>query len=94
MPNTAGGLGGAVSPPAGPVQSSGGGARGEIPEALKILYFTLLKIVKKSTFMGHFFCVLHLKVKGKLVKIKKKVTIFYQILVISFFPKSDKTGHF
>ena len=44
--------------------------------------------------MGHFLCVLHLKVNGKLIKIKKKDIIFYQILVISLFLKSDETGHF
>ena len=78
MPNTAGGLG-AVSPPAGPVQSPGGGADGETPEALKILHFTPPKIVKNPLLWGMFFCALHLKVKGKLIKIKKKVIIFYQI---------------
>ena len=45
MPNTDGGLGGAVSPPVGPVPSPCGDAGGETLEALKILYFTLLKIV-------------------------------------------------
>ena len=94
MPNAAGDLWGVVGPPAGPVQNPGWGAGGETSEALKILYFTLPKIVKKSTFMGHFFCVLHLKVKGKLIKIKKTVIIFYQILAIPLFLKSDKTGHF
>ena len=64
------------------VQSPGGGAGGESPEAFQILYLTLPKTVKKTTFMGHFFCVLHLKVKGKLIKIKKNVIIFYQILAI------------
>ena len=46
------GSGGRCKSPAGPVQSPGGGAGEEILEAFKVLYFTLPKIVKKSTFMG------------------------------------------
>ena len=76
MPNTAGGLGGTVRPPAGPVQSPGGVTGGEILEDLKTLYFTLPKIVLKSPCMRHFFYVLHLKVKGKLIKITDDILSF------------------
>ena len=57
MPDTAVGQGGALSPSACPLQSPGGGAGEETLEALIILHFTLPKIVKRNTFVGHFFSV-------------------------------------
>ena len=48
MRNTAGGLEGAVSPLPGLCTGPAGGAGGETPKALKILHFTLPKIVKIS----------------------------------------------
>ena len=71
--NTVGGLGGTVSPPVGPGQSPGGGPGGKAPEALKSPQSTLPEVVKKSTLVGHFFYVLHLKVTEKIIKIQNKV---------------------
>ena len=49
LPLTAGGLGGALSPPVGPGQGPGGGPGGEAPrEALEILHFTAPKMDKKQ----------------------------------------------
>ena len=76
------GSGGTVSSPAGP------GAKA--PEALKSLHSTLPEVVKKSTLLGHFFYVLHLKVTEKITKIHNKVPTFSnQCRPITFFYKSD-----
>ena len=53
---SAGGMGGAVSPPAGPGQSSGGGPRGEAPGSSEDRTISTLKKRPKIHFHGAFFC--------------------------------------
>ena len=79
------GVWGAVSPPAGP-GSLGGGPGAKPLEALKSLQSTLPEVVKKSTFVGHFFYVLHVKVTEKIIKIQNKIQTFSnQCKPITFF---------
>ena len=57
------GVWGRCKPTAGPKQSPGGGPGGKAPQkALKSLQSTLPEVVKKSTLVGHFFYVFHLKI--------------------------------
>ena len=59
---------------------------GNPPEALKSLQSTLFEVVKKSTLVGHFFYVLHLKITEKIIKIHNKVQTFSnQCRPITFF---------
>ena len=46
------------------------------PKALKSLQSTLPEVVKKSSLVGHFFYVLHLKVTEKIIKIQNKLQTF------------------
>ena len=62
--NTTGGLG-HCKPPSGSRAEPWWGSRGQISGALKSLQSTLPEVVEKSTFVGHFFYVLHLKVTEK-----------------------------
>ena len=71
--NTGGGLGGAVSPPAGPGQSPGGVQGANPLEALKSLQSTLPEAVKKSTLVGHFFlCIASQSHRKKSLKFRTK----------------------
>ena len=78
MPNTAGEPGACKSPSwssAEPWWRCRGRKTGGFSDP--VFYFALNS--KKNTFMGHFFCVLHLKVKGKLVKSRKSHNILPNI---------------
>ena len=61
------------------------------PEALKNLESTLPEVVKKSTFVGHFFYVLHLKVTEKSLKFRTKSKHSF-IKAIKFY--QDSGNHF
>ena len=75
--------------PSGQIQLGVIGSRGPVAkprEALKSLQSTLPEVVKKSTLVGHFFYVLHLKVTEKIIKIQNKVQTFSnQCRPITFF---------
>ena len=70
------GSGGAVSLLAGPDRALVGVQRAKPLKALKTLQSTLPEVVKKSTLVGHFFCVLHLKVTEKSLKFRTKSNNF------------------
>ena len=66
------GSGGAVSPQWVQGRALVGVQRAKPPKALKSLQSTVPEVVKKSTLVGHFFYVLHLKVTEKALKFRTK----------------------